>query len=145
MHDNLPWYGYPSPEGMVVGARVGVALGVSDVSQGGGSVGLGVGSSVGICVWVGVRVGILVGGAEVVEGIAGASSGKLGTYRRCPVKIRSAFSKQLAMRNASTLSSARMLIPQRVSPACTMYPTHHAGESHCVGCTAVKGGMASAE
>ena len=130
---------------MEVGARVGVALGVSDVGKGGGSVGLGVGSSVGICVWVGVRVGILVGGVEVVEGVAGASSGKLGTYRRCPVKIRSAFSKQLAMRNASTLSSARMLIPQRVSPACTMYPTHPAGEPHWVGGTAGSEGLISVE
>jgi hypothetical protein len=41
---NLYWYGYPSPEGMVVGARVGVALGVSNVGDGRGSVGMSEGS-----------------------------------------------------------------------------------------------------
>ena len=53
---NLYWCGYPSTEGMVVGARVGVGLGFSNVGKVGGSVGMGEGSSVGICVWVGERV-----------------------------------------------------------------------------------------
>ena len=44
---NLYWCVYPFPEGIVVGARVGVALGVSDVGRGGDSVGMGEGSSVG--------------------------------------------------------------------------------------------------
>ena len=51
---NLYWCNYPSPDGMVVGARVGVDLGVSDVGNGGGSVGWGEGSSVGCGVWVGL-------------------------------------------------------------------------------------------
>ena len=104
----------------MVGARVGVALGVSDVGKGGGSVGPVVGSSIGVWVWDGERVGILVVGVEAVVEVGVASSGKLETYRRCPVYIRDAFSKQLAMRNASTLSPVLMLIAQRVSPACTM-------------------------
>ena len=45
---------YPSPEGTVVGASVGVALGGSGVGIGGGSVGMGEGSSVGFGVWVGL-------------------------------------------------------------------------------------------
>ena len=44
MRGNLYWYDKPSTGGMVVGASVGVALGVSSVSNGGGSVGVGVGS-----------------------------------------------------------------------------------------------------
>ena len=120
MQGNLYRRDYSSPERMVVGARVGVALGVSGVGNGGGSVGMGEGSLVGFGVWVGERVGILVGSEEVVVEVGAASSSKLGTYRRCPMNIRDAFSKQLAMRNSSTLSPARMLIAHRVSPACTM-------------------------
>ena len=69
----------------MVGARVGVALGISNVGKGGGSVGLVVGSSIGICVWVGERVGFLIAGVEAVEVAVAGSSGKLGTYRLCPV------------------------------------------------------------
>ena len=69
----------------MVGARVGVALGVSDAGRGGGSVGMGEDSSVGFGVWVGARVGFLMVGVEAVVKVGAASSGKLGTYRRCLV------------------------------------------------------------
>ena len=85
MQGNLYWIDYPSPEGTVVGARVGVARGVSSVGNGGGSVGMGGGSSVGFGVWVGLSVGCLVGGAEVVVGVGGGSRSKWGTYSRCPM------------------------------------------------------------
>ena len=68
----------------MVGARVGVALGISNVGKGGGSVGLVVGSSIGVCVWVGERVGFLIAGVEAVVVVVAASSDKLGTKRRCP-------------------------------------------------------------
>ena len=68
---------YPSPDGTVVGAKVGVALG--------GSVGMGGGSPVGFGVWVGTRVGILVGCKKVVVKVGTASSSKWGTYSCCPM------------------------------------------------------------
>lgn len=68
----------------MVGASVGVALGISGVGRRGGSVGIGEGSSVGFGVWVGERVGILVVGVEAVVEVGAASSSKLGTYRCCP-------------------------------------------------------------
>ena len=70
---------------MVVGASVGVALGVSGVGRMGVSLVVGEGSSVGFGVWVGARVGILVGGVEAVVVVVAGSGGKLGTYRCCPV------------------------------------------------------------
>ena len=69
----------------MVGASVGVALGVSGVGRRGDSVGPVVGSSIGVWVWVGERVGILVVGVEAVVEVGAASSSKLGTYRRCPL------------------------------------------------------------
>ena len=51
---NLYWHDYPPPECTVVGARVGVSLGVSVGSKGGVSVGNGEGLPVGCGVWVGL-------------------------------------------------------------------------------------------
>ena len=69
----------------MVGARVGVALGVSVVGRAGGSDGMGEGSSVGICVWIGERVGFCMVGVEVVVEVGAGPGGKLGTNRCCPV------------------------------------------------------------
>ena len=75
---------YPSPEGTVVGARVGVALGGTNVGSGGGSVGVGESSTVGSVVWVGVTVEIIAGTSVVSVGVGAASRDKWGTYSCCP-------------------------------------------------------------
>ena len=69
----------------MVGASVGVALGISGVGRRGGSVGIGEGSSVGFGVWVGERVGFCMVGVEAVVVVVAGSGRKLGTYRRCPL------------------------------------------------------------